>query len=188
MSGTLREQIIRGPVSLPRSGHPNHVTTPAAHGGVKNVASNERGRSLGAAPFVQNRGQTFEPVQGFVSSRVHGGDQHRRHKQRIGVEVIFMVVKKQLQRIANKGVAENHGGANRDKRTPPSGFVLTCVPSSRVEGLPKKLRPIRLASVTGSTKLGGRGLARIAVENREDLRKICRFFGIKRTRLLWLPA
>jgi hypothetical protein len=34
-------------------------------------------------------------------------------------------------------------------------------------------------------KLCGQGLARIPTKDSEDLRKICRFFGIKRTRLLW---
>jgi len=34
-------------------------------------------------------------------------------------------------------------------------------------------------------KLCSNGLARIPAQDKEDLKKICQFFGIKRTRLLW---
>ena len=90
---------------------------------------------------------------------------------------------------STKGHATIRMGAVRGATTPAGRFRQNLRALIRGAGVSQKEASKKIGiTYQRLRKLCGRGLARVSSDSREELRKICRFFGIKRTRLLWSPS
>ncbi|MGO8744645.1 MAG: hypothetical protein ACLQNE_01525 [Thermoguttaceae bacterium] len=100
-----------------------------------------------------------------------------------------MVRTKRAHVIANKRIATTSRGAKQGASTPAERFRMNLRSLIHGTGLTQKVVCEKIGiEYKRLRKLCGDGLARISPENHEDVRKICSYFGIKRTRLLWSPT
>ncbi len=99
-----------------------------------------------------------------------------------------MVRTKRTHVIASKRIATNSCRTKQGASTPIDRFRTNLRSLIHGTGLTQKdvAEKIKI-EYKRLRKLCGDGLARISPENHEDVRKICRFFGLKRTRFLWSP-
>lgn len=100
-----------------------------------------------------------------------------------------MATTKRPQTSSHKVDATTLVGAKRGASTPAERFRTNLRSLIRRKGLTQKEAAKKIGiRYQRLRKLCNEGLARIPTEDKEDLRKVRRFFNIKRTRLLWSPT